>query len=61
MFHLYRPLAVAALCLLASCSSTPRDSESVYHGPRAVVVNGEASAPSNVPSAVKRAIDADRY
>jgi hypothetical protein len=58
MFHLYRPLAAAAACLLASCSSTPQNSESVYRGPRAVIVNGEVTPPSSVPSQVRLAIAA---
>ena len=58
MFHLYRPIAAAAFCLLASCSSTPRNSESIYHGPPAVIINGEACVPSSVPSSVKNAIAA---
>ncbi len=54
----FRFLAATLVCFLASCSSTPKNTESVYSGRRAVIVNGEASAPSNAPSAVKRAIAA---
>lgn len=55
---LHRLVIMAALCPLVSCSSTPQNSESVYRGPRAVIINGEATAPSSVPASVKRAIAA---
>lgn len=58
MFHSYRLLAVATACLLASCSSTPKTTESVYRGKRAVIINGEAYAPANAPAAVKRCVAA---
>lgn len=58
MTSLVRLLATAALCFLVSCSSTPQNTESVYRGPRAVIMNGEAYAPTSVPSSVKRAITA---
>jgi hypothetical protein len=55
---LIRLVLLAALCPLASCSSTPQNSESNYRGPRAVIINGEAIAPNSVPAPVKRAIAA---
>lgn len=51
-------LVAAAIPFLVSCSSPPKNTESVYNGPRAVMMNGEAYAPSNVPASVKRAIAA---
>src|SRR6185503_18522971 len=53
---LIRLLAAAALCLLISCSSTPKSSGAGYRGPRAAMVNSEVVPPDNVPSSVKRAI-----
>ncbi len=58
MSLMLRLAAVAALCFLASCSSVPRNSESNYSGPRLVIINGEATAPTSVPVAVKRAVAA---
>jgi hypothetical protein len=51
-------LVAASIACLASCSSTPDNSESAYRGPRAVIVNGEAYAPSEAPASVRRAIAA---
>src|SRR5687768_6066026 len=53
-----RILAATLLCLLPSCSSTPKNTESVYRGPRAVIMNGEAYAPRGVPRAVERVVEA---
>lgn len=46
------------ICILTSCASTPKTTEGIYRGERAVVINGEACAPDNAPAAVKRAIAA---
>src|SRR6188508_365588 len=58
MFRPYRPVTVVALFCLASCSSTPKNTENVYRGERAVIINEQAVAPSGVPASVKRAIAA---
>jgi hypothetical protein len=51
-----RLIAAAALCLLVSCSSTPKNTAAGYRGPRAAMVNDDVVPPSNAPPAVKRAI-----
>ena len=53
---LVRLLASAALCLLVSCSSTPKNSAAGYRGPKAAMVNNDVIPPDNVPSSVRRAI-----
>lgn len=53
---LIRLLASAALCLLISCSSTPKSSSTAYRGPRAAMVNNDVVPPENVPASVRRAI-----
>jgi hypothetical protein len=53
-----RILVAIAVSSFASCSSPPKNTESVYGGPRAVIVNGEVCAPGNVPKSVARAIEA---
>src|SRR5688572_19281450 len=53
-----RILAATLLCFLANCSSTPKNTGSVYRGLRAVIMNGEAYAPRGVPRAVERAVAA---
>ncbi len=58
MTSLFRLLAFAGLCSLASCSFAPKTTESIYRGRPAVVVNGDVVPPDNVPSVVKRAIKA---
>lgn len=61
MTTLLRLVTAIALCALASCASSKpktKTTEGAYRGPRAVIINGDAVAPDNVPSAVKRAIEA---
>ena len=56
-----RLASVVFMAALSSCtSSTPKSktTEGSYRGARAVIINGDAVAPSNVPAAVKRAIHA---
>ena len=53
-----RLLALAGLCFLASCSSTPKTTENTYRGRPAVIVNDDVVPPDNVPAVVKRAIAA---
>ena len=58
MTCLLRLFALAGLCLLASCSSTPKTTQNIYHGRPAVIVNSDVVPPDNVPGVVKRAIAA---
>jgi hypothetical protein len=58
MTHLLRLLALAGLCFLVSCSSTPKTSDKGYRGRPAVLVNNDVVPPDNVPNTVKRAIHA---
>ena len=58
MLRYFRTLIAAAAGLLTGCSSTPKNTEGAYRGQRAVIINGEAVAPSSAPAAVKRAIAA---
>jgi hypothetical protein len=55
---LLRFLAALLLGTLVSCKSAPKSTGSGYKGPQAALVNGDVVPPSNVPSAVKRAIQA---
>lgn len=61
MSRFLRIAAALLLVSLASCASSKpkgKTTEGTYRGARAILINGDAAAPSNVPAAVKRAIAA---
>ena len=58
MKNIFRILLFAAVCFLASCSTTPRTTEDYYNGPRAIFANGRVVAPGSAPAVVHRAVEA---